>query len=116
MTDGVTTTSAARDFRSDKSAVWCVRLAQLVFIAIALVNLDGPFLSAHNERQNQSFDMARHVYRDGWSSVITPKVSYVYYGYEKLPYMAALQEVPFNGLIMWPLVSITGHERALARL
>lgn len=57
-----------------------------------LFELDAPFLSAHNERQNQTFDMARHVFHDGWCSVITPKVSYCIPGFEKEMFTAALQE------------------------
>ena len=117
MIETVTTYSLRADSgRGERLANWSVHLVQLLFVAVVLLDLNGPFVSAHNERQNQSFDMARHVYRDGWKSVITPKVSYVYEGYETLPYMAALQEFPVNGLIMWPLTAVVGHERALARL
>ncbi len=41
-----------------------------------LFQLDAPFLSAHNERQNDTFDAARHVFHDGWQSIVMPKVSY----------------------------------------
>lgn len=102
--------------RCEKVAKWSVRLVQFLFVVIALLELDAPFLSAHNERQNQSFDMARHVYRDGWSSVLTPKVSFVFDGYENLHYSAVLLEFPFHGLLAWPLARVTTHERAVSRL
>ena len=117
MADTVIIENDGADSKHWKSlADWSVHLVQVLFLAIVLFNCDAPFLSAHNERQNQSFDMARHVFRDGWSSVITPKVSYVFEDYENLRYTAVLQEFPFHGLIAWPLVQVTNHERAVTRL
>jgi len=100
----------------EKQANWLVHLFQILFLSVLLLDLDGPFLSAHNERQNQTFDMARHVYRDGWTSVFTPKVSFSSPGFETQHFTAALQEVPFHGLIAWPLMRVTSHERAVVRL
>ena len=95
---------------------WVVCFFQILFVAILLSQIDEPFLSAHNERQNETFDMARHVYHDGWQSVVTPKVSYSWRNAIKQPYTAMLMEVPFHGLIAWPLTRITSHERAVMRL
>ncbi|MGD0815881.1 MAG: hypothetical protein ABSA83_19990 [Verrucomicrobiota bacterium] len=81
-----------------------------------LFQLDAPFLSAHNERQNHTFEMARHVFHDGWRSIVTPKVSDSMQGYEAQPYTAVLQEVPFHGVIGWPLTLFTSHERAVVRI
>ncbi len=117
MADTVIIRNAQADSKGGKKlADWSVHLVQVLFLIIVLFDCDAPFLSAHNERQNQSFDMARHVFRDGWSSVLTPKVSYVFEGYENLRYTAVLQEFPFHGLIGWPLVRVTSHERAVTRL
>ncbi len=102
--------------RRERRARRWVLIFQILFMLVLLLDLDGPFLSAHNERQNQTFDMSRHVFRDGWRSVITPKVSYSGWGFEKQPYTAALLEVPFHGLIGWPLALVTSHERAVTRL
>src|ERR1700722_14236731 len=102
--------------RPERLANLLVHWVQALFVVVLLFDLDPPFLSAHNERQNQSFDMARHVYRDGWSSVLIPKVSFIFEGYGELHYSPVLLEFPFHGLIAWPLVGVTGHERAVARL
>src|SRR5579859_3627129 len=108
--------SPTKSNRPERLANWLVHLVQAFFVVVLLFELDAPFLSAHNERQNQSFDMARHVYRDGWSSVLMPKVSFVFEGYEDLQYSPVLLEFPFHGLIGWPVVRLTGHERAVTRL
>ena len=102
--------------RQERLAKWLLRLVQVLFVVIVLFELDAPFLSAHNERQNQSFDMARHVCRDGWSSVLVPKVSFVFEGYENLRYSPVRLEFPFHGVIAWPITAVTGHERAVMRL
>jgi len=81
-----------------------------------LLQLDAPFLSAHNERQNHTFDMARHVFHDGWRSIVTPKVSFSRPGFETQRFTALLGEVPFLGVIGWPLTLLTSHERAVVRL
>ena len=93
-----------------------VRFLQIVFLAIALFNLDGPFLSYHYERQNQTFDTACHVFNEGWNSVFTPKTSFSFPGYEARPFTVARQEVPFHGVLAWPLVKVFGHARAAVRV
>ena len=100
----------------EKPASWSVHFFQLLFLVVMLFQLDAPFLSAHNERQNQTFDMARHVFRDGWRSIVTPKASFSRTGFEAQRFTAVLQEVPFYGVIGWPLTLFTSHERAVVRL
>jgi hypothetical protein len=117
MQQGAPGQAAQADFcRWEKPAKWSVLFFQLLFVAIMLFQLDAPFLSAHNERQNHTFEMARHVFHDGWRSIVTPKVSDSMVGYEAQPYTAVLQEVPFHGVIGWPLALFTSHERAVVRL
>jgi hypothetical protein len=93
-----------------------VRCLQLVFCLIAAVQFDSPFLSVHNERQNQTYDIARHIFHDGWSAVLAPKASFSYPGYEERAFTIIRQEFPFHGLFGWPLVKLFGHERAVVRL
>lgn len=104
------------DRRAKRHGQRLVWFFQALFVVVMLFQLDEPFLGAHNERQNETFDMARHVYRDGWRSVLTPKVSYSWPNALKQPYTAMLMEVPFHGIIAWPFTYITSHERALMRL
>jgi hypothetical protein len=108
--------SQADDGRWEKPANWSVHFFQLLFLVIMLFQLDAPFLSAHNERQNHTFEMARHVFHDGWRSIVTPKVSDTMEGYETQRYTAVLQEFPFHGVMGWPLTLFTSHERAVVRL
>ncbi len=93
-----------------------LRCVQLVFILIVAAQLNAPFLSAHNERQNQTYDVSLHVFHEGWSAVLTPTASFSLPGYENKPYTVIRQEFPFHGLIGWPLVKAFGHERAVLRL
>jgi len=93
-----------------------VRCVQLLFVIIAVIHLNAPFLSAHNERQNQTYDVARHIFSDGWSAVLSPKVSFSLPGFEAQPYTVVRYEFPFPGLISWPFVELFGHERAVMRL
>jgi hypothetical protein len=102
--------------RWEKPANWSVHFFQLLFLVVMLFELDAPFLSAHHERQNHTFEMARHVFHDGWRSIVTPKVSDTMEGYETQRFTAVLQEVPFHGVIGWPLTLFTSHERAVVRL
>jgi Dolichyl-phosphate-mannose-protein mannosyltransferase len=95
---------------------WFIGALQLCFLLSSVLHLNGPFLSYHNERQNQTFDTARHVFREGWSAVFTPKASFSFPGYEARPYTVVRQEVPFHGLLAWPLVKLFGHEAAAVRL
>ena len=99
-----------------KKARLMVRGIQLLFIIIATLQLGGPFLTAHNERQNQTYDMDRHVFKDGWSAILTPKASFSLPGYEARPYTVIRQEFPFHGLLGWPFVKLFGHERVVVRL
>ncbi len=116
MNQAVAPGETRADERGEKVARLTVHFFQILFLAVLLLQLDDPFLSAHNERQNQTFDMARHVYRDGWRSVLTPKVSYSWRGTETQPYTPMLMELPFHGVIAWPLTLVTTHERAVMRL
>jgi hypothetical protein len=93
-----------------------VRGVQLLFVIIAVIHLNAPFLSAHNERQNQTYDVARHIFSDGWTAVLSPKVSFSLPGFEAQPYTVVRYEFPFPGLISWPFVELFGHERAVMRL
>ncbi|MDR3459971.1 MAG: glycosyltransferase family 39 protein [Verrucomicrobiae bacterium] len=93
-----------------------VRCVQLGFLIIAALQISGPFLTAHNERQNQTFDTARHVFDDGWSAVLTPRASFSLPGYESRPYTVIRQEFPFHGALGWPLVKCFGHEEIVVRL
>ena len=104
-----------------------VAILQALFLLMALVNLDGPFVSTHFVRQNYTFDVARHVFRDGFPSILTPKGSFSQLSdpadaFSKLPvptpsYTICHLEVPFYGIIGWPFATIfTGHETAVVRL
>jgi hypothetical protein len=100
----------------ESTASKLVYLLQALFLAIALFGLDAPFLSVHFERQNQTFDIARHVFHEGLSAVIAPKASFSLPGYTSQPFTIARYEVPFHGLFGWPLAAALGHERAAVRL
>jgi hypothetical protein len=99
-----------------QSFAWLVRLTQAMFLLTALLGLDGPFVSAHNERQNQTFDVARHVFREGWEGVVVPKASFSLPGYETQRFTAVPQELPVHGLFGWPVALLSGHQRAAVRL
>ena len=98
-----------------KRARWFLALVQLLFLISATVQIDSPFLSMHNERQNQTFDVARHVFHEGWSAVLAPKASFSLPGYEQQPFTCIQLEFPFHGLLGWPLAAVAGHERAAVR-
>lgn len=100
----------------DSLACRLVGFLQLVFLVIALSNLNGPFVSFHNERQNQTFDTARHVFNYGWSAVLAPKTSFSLPGYEAKPFTVALQEFPYFGVLGWPLAKMFGHPAAVVRI
>lgn len=89
---------------------------QIIFLIIALFQLNAPFVSYHNERQNQTFDTAGHIFKEGWSAVVTPKTSFSLPGYEARPYTVARQEFPFHGVLGWPLAKVFGHPVAIVRL
>ena len=97
-------------------AFWLVGFLQVIFLVIFLFQMDGPFLSQHNERQNQTFDTCRHIFREGWSAVFSPKASFSLPGYETRPFTLIRQEFPFHGVLAWPLVAMFGHEAAMVRL
>src|SRR5262249_26928918 len=89
---------------------------QSLFLLSGVFQLDAPFLSTHNDRQNQTFDVARNVFHHGWRGLLTPKASFSLPGYEQQPYTVIQLEFPFHGLLAWPLAAATGHERAAVRL
>jgi hypothetical protein len=93
-----------------------VGLLQITFLVIALFDLNGPLVSYHYERQNQTFDMACHVFNEGWSAVLTPKTSFSLPGFETRPFTVARQEFPFHGVLGWPLAKMFGHPAAVVRV
>jgi dolichyl-phosphate-mannose-protein mannosyltransferase len=99
-----------------KTARKLIYLIQGLFLAVALFQMDGPFLSAHNERQNQTFDMARNVFHHGWHGLLAPQASFSVPGYEQQPFISLQLEFPFHGLFGWPISKITSHERAIVRI
>jgi|GEM_PF-2337718 len=105
--------AASLEERRARGVLWAVAG---IFFLISLVGVDGPFLSTHNERQNQTYDTARQVFRLGWPAVITPRASFSLQGYEELPFTVTEQEFPFYGVLGWPWQRIFGHERAVVRL
>lgn len=86
------------------------------FLGIGLVDLDGPFVSAHNERQNQTYGVAAYIFRTGWTGVVTPRVPFSLPQHPDQPFTAARLEVPFHGILGWPLAAFTEHHRAVVRL
>ena len=104
------------DQQAGATALRLVYLLQLLFFLTAVSGLDAPFLSAHNERQNQTYDMARHVFQNGWKAVLTPTASFSLRGYADQAFTVARLEVPFHGLLGWPLIQCTTHDRAVVRL
>jgi len=93
-----------------------VVLLQAGFLALCLIHLDGPFLSQHYERQNQTFDASRRIFHEGWSAVLTPKATFSLPGYETRPFTVIRQEFPFHGVLGWPLAGLLGHDAATVRL
>jgi len=116
---GTNSVAPDRSFQADSEQRignrW-VRFLQLLFLAIALLDLDGPFVSAHNERQNQTFDISRHVFHEGWRALLAPKASFSLPGHEEQRFTIMQLEFPFHGLIGWPLTMATAHQRAVVRL
>ncbi len=100
----------------ESTALKLVYLLQALFLVIALFGLDAPFLSVFFDRQNQTFDIADHVFHEGFSAVIAPKASFSLPGYTSQPFTICRYEVPFHGLFGWPLAAALGHERAAVRL
>jgi len=104
-----------------------VGLLQVLFLIIALIGLDEPFVSMHFVRQNQTFDVATHVFREGWSAVVTPRASFTQLSSPDDPLSPLITpaprftiihlEVPFHGLFGWPAaLLVKDHERAIVRL
>src|SRR5271170_1309988 len=100
---------------SGRKSRWMVRGIQRCFRIIAAFQMRGPFLTAHNERQNQTFDTAQHVFQEGWSAILTPKASFSLPGYEARPFTVIRQEFPFYGLLGWPLVKCLRNEEFVVR-
>jgi len=50
-----------------------IGILQAFFLVTALYGLNAPFVSTHFVRQNYTFDVAQHVFREGWRAVITPR-------------------------------------------
>ena len=112
----LSTDTSIHSVNPEKRARRCVLLIQLLFFISGLWNLSGPFVSAHNERQNQTFETARYVFREGWSAVLMPKTSFSLPGHESQPFTIAHQQVPTHGLLGWPFVRLFGHEAAVVVL
>jgi hypothetical protein len=94
-----------------------VYVIQGLFFLIALIHLNGPFVSVHYMRQNHTFDVAQHVYHEGWSAVVTPKFGFSTVDNPSQPYTVVRYEVPFHGLFGWPAAAVfKQYERAITRL
>ena len=93
-----------------------VLLLQVLFTVVALFQLDAPFLSAHNDRQNQTFDTSHRIFAGGWRAVVEPKASFSLEHYEEQPFTVVEMEIPFHGILGWPIAVLTGHERAAVRI
>lgn len=102
---------------------------QAIFLAIGLFHLDGPFVSTHFVRQCFTFDVAQHVFHDGWSAVVTPKGSFTQLNGPNpddlrtplnIPaprYTICHMEFPFFGVLGWSAAKVfPTHERAVVRL
>ena len=106
-----------RFFSITNSTAWkLIWILQLIFILTALPHLDEPFLSVHFERQNQTYDLAEHIFHDGWSAVLFPKASFSVRGYATQPFTIVRFEIPFHGILGWPIAALTGHDRAAVRI
>ena len=104
-----------------------VAALQALFFITALIGLNGPLDSMHYLRQCQTFDVARHVFRDGWSAVFTPRASFTEFSVPDdtfsplvLPaprFTIIHLEVPFHGLFAWPAALLfPGQELVIVRL
>jgi hypothetical protein len=107
---GICTPQAAR------TTLYLLWTLQGLVLIVSLYHLDGPFVSAHYERQNQTYDTAKHIFDDGWRDVLIPKASFSFEGYEAQRFTVLMQEFPFHGLLGWPFARVFGHERAVVRL
>jgi len=104
-----------------------VGILQAFFLVTALHGLNAPFVSTHFVRQNFTFDVAQHVFHEGWKAVITPRSSFSQLSdpgklSSPLPVPTPRTtichlEVPFYGVIGWPASNVfKHHERAVVRL
>ena len=112
----ITIPTTGNSVKDESQARRLVGFLQIAFLVIALFDLNAPFLSFHYERQNQTFDMANHVFNEGWSAVLTPKTSFSLPGYETRPFTVVRQEFPFYGVLGWPLAKVLGHAAAVVRV
>ena len=100
----------------DATARRILYLIQLLFIGIAVFQLDAPFTGVHFERQNQTFDIARHIFDDGARSVFFPVASFSLWDHPERPFTIARLEFPFHGVLGQPIAALLGRERAAVRL
>ena len=97
-------------FGISSSTAWkLVWILQLIFVLTALPRLDAPFLSVHFERQNQTYDLARHVFHEGWSAVVFPKASFSVVDMKPNRLPSFVSRVPFHGILAWPIAALTGQ-------
>jgi len=100
---------------------------QVFFFATALFGLNAPLTTMHFVRQCQTFDVAQHIFRDGWSSVLAPKASFSqqinpFELFSPLPvpsprFTIIHLEFPFHGLFGWPAALIfPNHDLIVVRL
>src|SRR5436305_13466653 len=101
---------------SERIACRFVLLLQIGFLLMGLLRLSQPFVSAHFERQNQTYDIARHVFHDGWRAILLPKTSFSLPDNLAQPFTSVHLELPFHGLLGWPFFTLFGHARAVVVL
>ncbi len=106
-----------------------VGLLQGIFLIIALIGLDTPFVSTHYVRQCFSFDVAQRIFHGSWDDVINPKGSFTQLSGDRpddetsplnIPAPRSTichLEFPFLGVLGWPAARVfPQHERAIVRL
>lgn len=94
-----------------------IYVLQTVFFLVGLLHLNGPFVSCHYPRQNLTFDVAQHVFHDGWKAVLVPRASYSKVELPSQPYGIYHLNFPFHGLLGWPAALLAPqYERAVVRL
>lgn len=65
-------------------------------IAIRLININQPLLEFFPQRQTQTAEITRNIYKNGWPDFWTPKVRYLAAG-EPIPYV--LEFPLYNGIV-----------------